>query len=265
MTEILFKALLSGIFIACLTSMIGCFIVWRRMAYFGDSLAHSALLGIAIGLLFGFNVHFGIIAIAIIFALILSYLEHKSLLTSDTILGILAHSSLAIGLLIVSFTGIGEIDLHDFLLGDILDISWINILYIFSALLVTTMIMLKFWHKFILISLNKDLAHIQGVKVFRLQFLFLLLVAITVASTIQIIGVLLISSMLIIPAATSRIISRTPIAMCIVTIACSILAVIVGTVLSYNYNAPSGPAIIIAAIFIMLLINIINRIVSTTD
>ena len=135
MDNFIIYAIIAAIGISCITGLLGCFVVWKRMAYFGDSLAHSALLGIAIGYLFSININIGILFIAIIFSILLTYLQHKYILSTDTILGILAHGGIAIGMVMLSLSNYPNFDLHQFLFGDILTISLSEIYYIYFSLI----------------------------------------------------------------------------------------------------------------------------------
>ncbi|MBT4921781.1 MAG: iron chelate uptake ABC transporter family permease subunit [Rickettsiales bacterium] len=256
MDDFILRALLAGTGLSLITGIIGCFVVWRKMSYFGDSLSHSALLGVALGLLFGIDINWTILLVAAVFAVLLTYMENKQILSTDTILGILAHGSLAMGLIVIGFVENQDIDLHDFLFGDILTVSWKDITYIITACVIVYFVMLTNWKKFIMLTISRDLAGLQGINNFRYQLLFIFLMALTISVSIKIIGALLVTSMLIIPAAASRNITNSPITMCICAIIIGILSVCIGILLSYNFNTPSGPSIVLAAIgiFITLVI-----------
>lgn len=254
MDNFIIYAIIAAIGISCITGLLGCFVVWKRMAYFGDSLAHSALLGIAIGYLFSININIGILFIAIIFSILLTYLQHKYILSTDTILGILAHGGIAIGMVMLSLSNYPNFDLHQFLFGDILTISLSEIYYIYFSLICIYAIMYFCFDKLLLMTISKDIAQSQGINSFKYQLIFISLMAVTVTVSVKIIGVLLITSMLIIPAAASRNIAESPILMCIFAILIGILSVIGGISFAYHFNTPSGPSIVMISIIIFILL-----------
>ena len=254
MDDFILRALLAGVGLSLITGIIGCFLIWRRMSYFGDSLSHSALLGIALGLLFGIDINWTILLVAAAFAILLTYMESKHFLSTDTILGILAHGSLAIGMIVVGFLDNPDIDLHDFLFGDILDVTWRDLAYIYIAAVIVYSVMRINWHKFIMLTISRDLAGLQGINNFKYQLLFIFLLALTISVTIKIIGVLLATSMLIIPAAAGRNLAYSPISMCIASIVIGLFSIFIGIFCSYQFSTPSGPSIVLAGIFIFILI-----------
>lgn len=253
--DFLIKAVMAGIGIAIICGVMGCFVVWRRMAYFGDSLAHSALLGIAIGLAVGISMSLSILVISIIFAILLLWLQHRGVLATDTLLGILAHGALSSGMVLLSLLGI-PIDLHAFLFGDILTVNNVDLTLIGLGLIIILCIMIYFWDQLILMTLSADLAKAEGVRSFALQMMFLILMTITVAVSVRMVGVLLITSMLIIPAATARQLVRTPEAMAIGAVIIGIMAVILGMASSISLNTPTGPSMVacLAVMFAVVMV-----------
>lgn len=262
MEDFIIRAIFAGIGVSFITGLLGCFVVWRKMAYFGDSLAHSALLGIVIGLLFGISNSVGILLVAFCFALLLTYLQDKQILSTDTLLGILAHGSLATGMVLISFLNNQHFDLHSFLFGDILTVTNSEVYTIYGTALLIYAVILFNWQKLILLTISPDLAGAHGINRFFLQMIFILLMTMTVAVSIKIIGVLLITSMLIIPAATARQLANSPRQMAVISVIFGIIAVIAGILLSYYFDTPSGPSIVfsgvIGFIFILLLVQTIK-------
>jgi len=269
--------LIAPLVLAVIAGPVGCLIVWRRMAYFGDAIAHSALLGVAVGLFIGFAPNIGVALISAFFAVLLVYLQHRRKLSIDTLLGILAHGALALGLLLVFWsaveTGHGvhneaehKIDPHQlletYLLGSLENISMHqNISLIIGAIVIGGILKL-IWEPLILMTLNMDLARAEGVPTLRLQYIMMGIMTSLVVMGMQITGVLFISSLLIIPAAAARQISTTPEKMIIWAIIFAFSGVSLGYLASKLAYLPPGPAIIstLTTIFIIsLLISIFLR------
>ena len=269
--------LIAPLVLAVIAGPVGCLIVWRRMAYFGDAIAHSALLGVAVGLFIGFAPNIGVALISAFFAVLLVYLQHRRKLSIDTLLGILAHGALALGLLLVFWsaveTGHGvhneaehKIDPHQlletYLLGSLENISMHqNISLIIGAIVIGGILKL-IWEPLILMTLNMDLAKAEGVPTLRLQYIMMGIMTSLVVMGMQITGVLFISSLLIIPAAAARQISTTPEKMIIWAIIFAFSGVSLGYLASKLAYLPPGPAIIstLTTIFIIsLLISIFLR------
>lgn len=248
-------ALIAGIGLTLISGPLGCFVIWRRMAYFGDSLAHSALLGVALGMLYGFSTTIGIVIICFLFALLLVWLQHKHVLATDTLLGILAHASLSLGMVAISFTQNKDFELHDYLFGDILAVGLNDIYWVYGGGLVVVMLLIANWSSLTLMTINQELAKAEGVNSFWLNLLLMLLMTIVVAVSIRIVGILLITSMLIIPTATARQFSKSPESMAIISAFLGIISVILGITFATIYDSPTGPSIVSIAtmMFIILL------------
>ena len=263
--------LIAPLVLAVIAGPVGCLIVWRRMAYFGDAIAHSALLGVAVGLFIGFAPNIGVALISAFFAVLLVNLQHRRKLSIDTLLGILAHGALALGLLLVFWsaveTGHGvhneaehKIDPHQlletYLLGSLENISMHqNISLIIGAIVIGGILKL-IWEPLILMTLNMDLARAEGVPTLRLQYIMMGIMTSLVVMGMQITGVLFVSSLLIIPAAAARQISTTPEKMIIWAIIFAFSGVSLGYLASKLAYLPPGPAIIstLTTIFIISLL-----------
>ena len=247
-------ALLGGLGLALISAPLGVFVVWQRQSYFGATLAHSALLGISIGLLLETNLTLSVIAVSLFIAWGIVQLSHYKQLSSDTLLGILAHSSLAVGLIIISLQEGVQIDLMSYLFGDILSID-INDLWL---IVIIGLLLLAFyrlhWNDLLNITLNREMAQVEGVKVKRVQLQFILLLALMIAISMKIVGVLLVTSLLIIPAAAARRLSNTPEKMLWISMLIGVISVIFGLGLSYFADLPTGPAIVLIATVIFLLL-----------
>lgn len=253
MSDILLYALLAGYGVALLAAPLGCFVVWRRMAYFGDTLSHSALLGVSLGLVLDININLAVIFSSLMVAIILVSFQEKQRIASDTLLGILAHSSLSIGLVAVSFSGNVRVDMMSYLFGDLLatgpsDLYWI---YGGGSLVVATLAWL--WKPLLSMSVHAELAQVEGVPVKKLRLVLTLLMALVIAVAMKIVGVLLITSLMIIPAATAQRLAKTPEQMVFISALLGILGVSGGLTASWFLDTPAGPSVVVASFFYFLL------------
>ena len=252
------RALVAGLGVAFVTGPLGCFVVWRRLSYFGDTLAHSALLGVTIAFSLELNIALSVFIISSLIALILIQLQKKTNLPGDALLGLLANSSLAVGLVVIGFLTFIRFDIMGLLFGDILAVT-INDLYIIwigGALILITLKII--WKSLFASTVNYELAEAEGLNTDRAKAVFTILMAAIIAISIKMVGLLLITGMLIIPAAMARNISTSPQGMVIYSIVGGLLSVIIGLFSSLEFNTPSGPSIIAASLllFILSLFNI---------
>jgi zinc transport system permease protein len=247
MDEFLIRALLAAIGVAVVAGPLGSFVVWRRMAYFGDTLSHSALLGVTLGFLLGADPTVGIIAVCTAVALLLALGERQRVLASDTLLGILSHSALSLGLVSLAFLETLRVDLMGYLFGDVLAVTWgdVSVVYIGGAVVLGVLAWL--WRPLLAITVHEDLARVEGVPVRRVQIAFMLIIAVTIAIAMKVVGILLITSLLIIPAAAARALSRTPEQMAVLASIAGVLAVFGGLAGSFHWDLPSGPSIVTSA------------------
>ena len=250
------RAVLAGLGIAAVAGPIGCFIVWRRMAYFGETLAHSGLFGVGLGLLLGFSLTLGAVATAVAVAVLLTAMKKQRALATDTLLGILSHSSLALGLITVGLVTGSAGDHMDLLFGDILTVSWRDVAVVWAGGAAVLLALGYLWRDLIAISVHEELAQAEGVKVQRVELGFILLVAAMTAISMKIVGLLLITALLVIPAAAARRLSATPEAMAVIAAILAGVAVLMGLALSAYANAITGPAIVLSAglLFVLTLL-----------
>ena len=253
MDDFLLRALAAGLGLSVISGPLGVFVVWQRMAYFGDTLAHSALLGIALGLLLDVNLQLSVLLLALFIAAALLVLQQGSALASDTLLGILAHGSLAIGLVAISFRDDVRVDLLAYLFGDILAVSSDDVLWIWAGALLSLVALLTIWRPLLNLSVHEELAAVDGVGVARVKLTFMLLVALVIAVAIKLVGVLLITALLIIPAATAQRVSRGPEQMAMIATLIGATAVILGLSASLLFDTPAGPSIVTAALALFML------------
>lgn len=252
MADFLLRALLAGLVVALVTGPLGCFVVWRRMAYFGDTLAHSALLGIAVGLFLGTPLQGTVISCSVLLALGLGWLEGRGGFATDTLLGILAHSALALGLVVLSFSNT-TIDLMAFLFGDLLTVSTTELLWISACAMALGLALIRCWRPFLNLTLHEELARVEGLAITPYRMLLMVLIALLVAVSMKVVGVLLITALLIIPPAAARNLARSPVSMALIASITGMLAVISGIGASWFWNTPVGPGIVLAAAALFVL------------
>lgn len=249
------RAILAGTAVAFAAAPMGCFVVWRRMAYFGDATAHAAILGVALSLAFSQSVFAGTLLVAVAMAYIVSSLSWRGY-AMDTLLGVLAHSSLAIGLIAVSLVGNNRVDLNAYLFGDILAVSDTDIVVMWIGALAVTALLAWRWSPLLMVTLSTELAVASGLNPKREQLVLTIALALVVALAIKVVGVLLITAMLIIPAASARPLSNTPERMALVALVLGLLATISGLGASYQLDTPTGPTIVGVAAIIFALANV---------
>lgn len=257
--DFLLRALVGGLGVALVAGPFGSFVVWRRLAYFGDTLAHSALLGVALGFIFHVNLTVGIFVVCQILAVLLFVSQYQRQLASDTMLGIFSHGALSLGLVTLAFMDDVRIDLVAYLFGDILAISNADLGWIYGAGGVALIGLLWIWKPLLAITIHEDLARVEGVAVDRVNWLFLSLIALTVAVMMKVVGMLLVTALLIIPAATARRFSRNPEMMAVLAIVIGCLSVCLGLLGSFYYDTPSGPTIVVAACLLFMLSMVVPR------
>tara|TARA_B110000459_G_scaffold171494_1_gene192294 strand:- start:65 stop:892 length:828 start_codon:yes stop_codon:yes gene_type:complete len=245
------RGLLAGIAVALVTGTVGCFVIWRRMSYFGDSLAHASLLGVALGVLIGIGANAGIVFTSLLFGFLLLWLQQSKDLPTDTLLGVLSHFALSISIIIISLNKI-KIDLHSFLFGDILTVTSNDLWWMYLGGIIVLILVFLNWSSLILVTIDEDLAKAEGINPLFVNLLLTTILTIVVAISVKIIGILLITSMLIIPAAASRRLVNSPESMALLATVFGILSVILGIFLSVEIDTPSGPTIVVVSSFLFL-------------
>ncbi len=254
MAEFLLLALAGGIGIAAIAGPLGAFVVWRRMAYFGDTLAHSALLGVALGFLFDINLNLAVVACCVLLALLLVSLQRQHLVATDTLLGIMAHSSLSLGLVAIALLDNVRIDLMEYLFGDLLAIAPDDLYWIYGGGVLVLLLVWRLWDQLLAITINEELAQVEGVNTLRVRLALMLLIATVIAVAMKLVGILLITSLLIIPAAAARRLARTPEQMAVLASLLGMLAVAGGITASWFWDTPAGPSVVVAALVEFLLL-----------
>jgi len=259
MDDFLIRALIAGLVVTLIAGPLGAFILWRRMAYFGDTLSHSAILGVALGFLLSININIGILVSTLIVAALLILSQKQKKLGSDTMLGIMAHSTLSLGLIIISFVEDVRVDINAWLFGDILSVSWQDIGVIVAGVFLVAIVLFVIWKPLLSLTVHEELARVEGINVALISAAYTILIAILVAVAMKVIGALLITSLLIIPAAAARQFSRTPEQMAFLAIITGMLSVVMGLSASYLWDTPAGPSIVVAATVLFLLSQLRGR------
>ena len=247
------RALIAGIGVAIVTGPLGCFVIWRRLSYFGDTLSHSALLGVTLAYSMEFNIAFSVFIISSLIALALIQLQKRTNLPGDALLGLLAHSSLAVGLVVIGFLSFIRFDIMGLLFGDILAVTVDDILIIWIGGALILLALKLIWKPLFASTVNYELAEAEGLNPDRAKAIFTILMAAIIAISIKMVGLLLITGMLIIPAAMARNISSSPQKMVMYSIIGGLLSVILGLFSSLEFNTASGPSIIAASLFLFIL------------
>jgi len=255
MDDFILRALLAGLLVVMVSGPLGCVVVWRRMAYFGDALAHSALLGAAIALLIDINPLMGVLLVGSVLSYLLIRLQTKKDLSSDAILGILSHGALAAGLVVVAIMQANgqRIDLMAYLFGDILSVSWAYLGWLALVCAAVLLVFIIMWQSILALAVSEELARSEGVNVGRVRLVFMLLMAVVIAVAMKIVGIILITALLIIPAAGARRFAGSPETMAVFAIAFGVLSVIGGVLASMQWDTPAGPSIVLASVLLFFL------------
>lgn len=246
------RALLAGLGVALACGPLGSFVIWRRMAYFGDATSHAAILGVALALALQLPLAAGVLFVSLAMALTVSTLAAKGW-AMDTTLGVLAHSALAFGLVAISFVPGVRTDLSAYLFGDILAVSRADLGFIWGGAALVLALMAWRWQRLLTATLSEELAHSHGINPNRERLVLTVALALVVAVSLKVVGALLIAAMLIIPAAAARALARTPEAMAALAIGIGAASAVAGLQLSLWQDTPAGPSIVTAAAVIFIV------------
>ena len=262
--DFIVRAFAAGIGLAFITGPLGCFIVWRRLSYFGNTIAHAALLGVVIAYALDFNIIIGVFVVSCLLALSLLFLQRRTNLPDDALLGLLAHSVLAIGLVLLGILSFIRIDLMGLLFGDILSVNVTDLLFVWIGGGIVLIVLILIWRPLFAGTVNLELAKAEGLNPDLANAIFTLLIASVIAISIKIVGILLITGLLIIPASASRNLSSTPIQMAIISSIIGVASVVLGIQTSMIWNTPTGPTIltITLGVFILTLLPLKKLLIS---
>lgn len=262
MDDFFIRALVAGVGVALVAGPLGCIVVWRRLSYFGDTLSHAALLGVALGLLLDVNVTLAVFAVSVLVALSLLWLQRREALPADALLGLLSHSALALGLVALAFMSWVRFDLMGFLFGDILAVTSVDILVILVGGSVVLGVLAWIWRPLFAATVSREIADAEGMRPERANLVFMVLMAVVIAISLKIVGALLITALLIVPAAAARRFASGPEQMAILASVIGVLSVVAGLFGSLHWDTPSGPSIVVAALLCFVVS--LSPIVSTS-
>ena len=250
--DFIIRSALGGLAVALAAGSLGCFVVWRKMSYYGDATAHSAVLGISLSLYFSVSIFFGVFLMALLASLLVTLFVNKYY-SADTILGVFSHSTLAFGLLAVNILPAQNVNLESYLFGQLLAITKVDLVYIWSGTIVILGIILFRWKQLLISTVSVDLTFAFGLNPKWEQWILNLALAILVAVAVKVVGILLVTAMLIIPPAASRPLVHQPSTMVLFSTIFGCLSVILGLLLSLYVDTPTGPSIIsVSAAFFIL-------------
>lgn len=241
------RAVIAGVGFALIAGPLGCFVVWQRLAYFGDTMAHSALLGVALALAFEVNILIGVFIVCFLVALVVGRIGEHSTLSGDSTLGVLSHASLSIGLVLISLMYWIRVDVLHFLFGNILAVSWQEILMIYGGGAVILCVLIRKWNNLICLTVNEQIATAENMQPAHTRLVVMVLLAAIVAFAMKIVGIILTVSLLIIPAAAARQFAKTPEQMAVLAVVFGVIAVVFGLMLSIELDTPPGPSIVVNA------------------
>lgn len=253
MDSFLLYALAAGFGIALLAGPLGSFVVWRKMAYFGDTLSHACLFGIALGILLQVDLTLAVVVCCLAMAMLLVIMSRNQQVATDTLLGILAHSALSLGLVTLSFMDNVRVDLMAYLFGDLLSVQPMDLLWIYGGGALVLLTLWRLWDPLLSMTISEELARVEGVRVDVLRCVLMLLIGLVIAVAMKFVGALIITSLLIIPAATARRFSRTPEQMAGFAALIGCLAVLGGLLLSWYQDTPAGPSVVVCATSLFIL------------
>lgn len=259
MDDFVIRAIAAGLLLTLITGPLGCFIVWRRLSYFGDTLAHAALLGVALSLLTGIASQITVFCVSACIAFLLSELERRRKLSSDALLGLMSHSALALGVVVIALMGPQLISLESLLFGDILLVSKGDLMTIASVAVLALALLGFYWRALIAATLSPELAAAEGLNPRRAQLILTLLLALVIAVSIKLVGALLITAMLILPATIARGVAGTPERMALIAIGVGAVSVLGGMAGAWFVDTPAGPSIVLAALVLFILSQLATR------
>ena len=247
----LLRALLFGLGLAAVAAPLGCFVVWRRMAYYGEAIAQAALIGVALAFALSLDVTAGVLIVTLAVSGLLLLLGRQRVVPFDSLLGLIAHAALAAGVIFASLASGRQPDLMGFLFGDILAITDADLAWLLLGGAGAMAALVAVWRPLLSLSVNEDIAAAEGTASDRVRLVFVVVLAVVVAIAIKIVGALLTIAFLIMPAAAARPLARTPEQMALIAGVLGMLAVAAGLLLSLAWDTPAGPSIVVvlAALF----------------
>lgn len=257
------RALLACLMVGILCPLIGVFVISRKMAFFSDAISHSAFAGIAAGILLGMDISFTSIAFAILLAMLIAYLSERTSLSHDTVIGVAFSGAMAVGIFLIGFMKGYRADLFSYLFGDILALTGRDIIILYSLGPGIIIILLLLSRPLLQITFNRELASVSGLPVRLLEYIMFFLIAIAVTVSLKIVGIILVTSMIIVPAASAKNIAESLNSFFFLSSLFGLISVTLGLSGSLFLNTPAGPTIILTSVLIFLLTTIKRRLVAT--
>ena len=257
--DFMIRAFLAGIIIAILAAISGSFIVLRRYSMITETLAHSALVGVAVGVIAGASPLWMAVIAALISAWTIEYLRSSFNLYSDSVLAIILSGSLALAVIIVSLAGAFNSSLFSYLFGSILSVTQEDLVTMSVFGVIALTLLAAFYRELYFIAYDEEVARTSGIKVDMLNFLLVSIVAIIIALSIRIVGTLLIGAMMVIPTVAALQFKQGFAKTILLAILFSLLAVVVGMSSSYVFSLPSGATIVLTLLFVFIFSLIVNR------
>ena len=246
------RALLAGFALSLVAAPLGCFVIWRRMAYFGETISQAGLIGVALGFLLSMNITASVLIVAFLVSLVLIALGRQTILPFDSLLGIIAHAALAAGVIMASLIRGPQLDMMAFLFGDIFSITGTDILWIVVGGIFVLGVMLWLWRPLLATALHEELAAAEGIDVRTTKAAFIIILALTIAIAMKIVGALLTIAFLIIPGSAARPLSETPEQMALLAAVLGMMGVAGGLYMSMSLDTPGGPSIVIVLTLIFV-------------
>lgn len=262
MDPFLVKGLLAGVGLGILAAPLGCLVVWRRMSYFGSTVAHAGLLGVALGILVGLDLTLGVMLVSFLIAGLLIVLQRQKILPVDSLLGLISHAALAAGLVAASALSGQRLDLMGYLFGDILAVTYMDLAWIYLGGVIVLAIIAWLWRTLVAICVHEELARAEGLATERADAAFMFVLAFTVAVAMKTVGILLVIAFLIMPAAAARPFSATPERMVLLAAVIGVAGTLAGLLLSFRVDIPAGPSIVLVLsgiCFAALIPSVVNR------
>jgi zinc transport system permease protein len=253
MTDLFLQAFFAGSLFAIMAGPLGSMVIWRRLSFFGDTIAHTALLGIALGLVLHLPAMVGVLIVSLSLAITLVIFTAKKFLAPDTLLAIFAHASLGFGLVALSLSNTLQIQYNQYLFGDVLSIDARDLTTLGIGVGIVIITIWYFWHDLLTITISEELAISEGVHVNRVKIIFMILLALCITVALKIIGALLITALLIIPAAAARFLSTNPLQMIVKAVLAGIISVAIGLTSSLYFDLPTAPAIVCGAFIVFMM------------
>lgn len=239
------RALLAGVGLGIIAAPLGCLVVWRRMSYFGSTVAHAGLLGVALGLLLDLDLTLGVILVSLAIGGLLVVMQRQRMLPVDSLLGILSHAALAAGLVAAAKLSGQRLDLMGYLFGDIFAITNTDLVWIFAGGAVVLAIVAWLWNTLVAVAVHEELAAAEGLDTRRAEAALILILAFTIAIAMKIVGVLLIIAFLIMPAAAARPFATTPEGMVGLAALFGVAGAVGGLFVSNSWDIAGGPSIVL--------------------